>query len=116
MSSSQSTPAVQDQLNQSAISDTNMVNVLVDKFSQEIERLKADNSQLRLQRDNVTQFYKDEFARLWQKYEELPRPTEKSWRSATSGKRLNQSIASVSNAHKSINEADKTMEELRELF
>ena len=52
-----------------------MINVLVDKFSQEIERLKAENSQLRLQRDNVTQFYKDEFTRLWSKYEELPKPT-----------------------------------------
>jgi hypothetical protein len=42
-----------------------MINVLVAKFSIEIERLKSDNSQLRLQRENVTQFYKEEFALLW---------------------------------------------------
>ena len=48
-----------------------MINVLVEKFSREIERLKADCAQLRLQRDNVTQFYKEEFARLWQKYENM---------------------------------------------
>ena len=42
-----------------------MINVLVAKFSVEIERQKSDNSQLKLQRDNVTQFYKEEFARLW---------------------------------------------------
>ena len=53
--------------------DGNMVNILVSKFSQEIERLKTDNSQLKLQRDNVTKFYKEEFSRLWQKYESLPK-------------------------------------------
>lgn len=51
--------------NDDGAADGNMINILIDKFSQEIERLKADNAQLKLQRDNVTQFYKDEFSRLW---------------------------------------------------
>lgn len=47
-----------------------MVNILVSKFSQEIERLKEDNALLKQARDNVTTFYKDEFTKLWQKSEE----------------------------------------------
>lgn len=46
--------------------DPDMVKVLIAKFSDEINRLKGENNQLKLQRDNVTQFYKDEFTRLWQ--------------------------------------------------
>ena len=57
--------------------DGSMVNMLVAKFSQEIERLKTDNTQLKLQRDNVTQFYKEEFSRLWQKYDTLPKQSIK---------------------------------------
>ena len=42
-----------------------MVNVLITKFSGEIERLKNENQQLKITRDNVTTFYKEEFAKLW---------------------------------------------------
>ena len=46
-----------------------MVNIIITKFSQEIERLKEENALLKQARDNVTAFYKEEFAKLWQKSE-----------------------------------------------
>ena len=58
--------------------DQSVVDVLVAKFAEEIERLKAENGSLKMQRDNVTLFYKEEFARMWQKYEELENAKQSS--------------------------------------
>ena len=42
-----------------------MVQILIDKFSKEVEKLKLENQQLAHSRDSVTKFYQTEFNNLW---------------------------------------------------
>ena len=62
--------------NQNQQDNADVVQVLVLKFSSEIQKLKQEIESLTQQRDSVTQFYKDEFSKLWLKYKEVSEDTD----------------------------------------
>ena len=77
-----------------------MVQILIDKFSKEIEKLKLENQQLAHSRDSVTKFYQTEFNNLWQRYKVLSGEDE-------------QDMIKESNL---VAEAQETKEDLRVMF